>query len=286
MRTAAQTVGTVLGDALITPNRLIVETIGGGSVPSHAELGHDGEVIGSDPGAPRAMNPESLALEVLVPVDPIEGQEREDRRVRAAHARLGRELVPQRPADRAAVPLVEIAHQHARPFHAHRDGEEVREQRKLLAPLAEAESEVAVEHVQPGAVDGQIHAEAAPRLVPAVTQVVRRRPDQRQPREDGVAERGAPVGPRHAHHRSHRELGGQVGGLIGVSGTFRPDHLLEPDHIRLDLLDHRGDPVRSASAQCAARLGSNKRRPRRSTSSSSRTRPLSLTRTHRPRRSN
>src|SRR2546427_11945111 len=70
-------------------------------------------------GHPREAAPvdmELLTLELHVPVDPVEGEQREHRRMRAPHpAHRRRELAPEAARDRATVPLVEVAEEHARP---------------------------------------------------------------------------------------------------------------------------------------------------------------------------
>src|SRR5439155_1515495 len=53
---------------------------------AHAQPHHHGQVVGGDTREAAPVDVEGLALELHVPVDPVEPEDREDGRVRSPHA--------------------------------------------------------------------------------------------------------------------------------------------------------------------------------------------------------
>src|SRR5207237_1282894 len=132
----------------------------------------------------------------------------------AAHRR--RELATQTARDRAEVPLVEVAHQDARPRKLMRDRDEAAEEIELAPALAGVEAEVTDEDVQRRAADLDVDAQAAARLATAPAQVAARGARDGKPRQHRVAVRPASVRARLAHHERHAETIGEERGLVGV----------------------------------------------------------------------
>jgi hypothetical protein len=145
------------------------------------------------------------------------------------------------------MPLVEVAHHHARAL-AGGVADEGREQVELRAPLTECEAEVAIEDMQRGVGDGEIHAQRAARLAEAAAEVAAGGGQDAQPREDGVAVRAAAVRARLAHHHRHAEPLRQVRRLVGVGAPVGPNHLLQTDDVGIRLRDHGGDAVEIAAS--------------------------------------
>ena len=101
---------------LVTSRESLTPAPGGRlSALAHAERRHDGQVIGCDSREPAPMRAEPGALQIRVPVDAVEGEDRKVRGKRAADAGRGRgELTAQPSRDGPAMPLVEVADEHAR----------------------------------------------------------------------------------------------------------------------------------------------------------------------------
>jgi hypothetical protein len=215
----------------------------------HAQARDDRQVVRRHARQTTAMDVEFLALELDVPVDAVEAEDRKPRRVGAAHPAHRRgELPAQAARDRAAVPLVEVAHHEARALAVGRL-EEGGEQRHLVAALAKAQAEVTVEDVQRGVVDAQVHAQAAARLTPPAGEIAAQRAEHGQARQHRVAIGPCrAVGPGLPHHHRHAEARGQIVRLVGVRDAVLADHLLQADHVGLDLGDHGGDAVEITAA--------------------------------------
>src|SRR5947207_1931363 len=128
----------------------------------HAERADHREMVRRLTREATAMDVELSALQRHVPVDAIQLEQREPRRVRAAHAaHRRRELATQTARDRAEVPLVEVAHQDARPRKLMRDRDEAAEEIELAPALAGVQAEVTDEDVQRRAADLDVDAKAA-----------------------------------------------------------------------------------------------------------------------------
>ena len=195
------------------------------------------------------MHAELLALKRGVPVDPVQREQREHRRVGTPAPHRGRELTAEPARHGPAVPLVEIPHEDARPGEALGVADEDAEQAELLAPFSQRQPEVAVEDVQRRTRDVQVDAKAASRLTHAAAQVAPARSQHGQAGEDDVAVRPGPVRPGLAHDDlRHVEPRRQVRGLIGVRHAFFADHFLQAHDVGRDLRDDVGDPVQVATA--------------------------------------
>ena len=116
-------------------------------------------MIRRDAGQAAPVHVKAVGAQAPVPVDAIEGEDRQRRGMRATDAGPA-ELAAQRAADRARKPLVEIAHHDARAGqlivqdvlpHQHAD---------LLGPLADLEPEVHVEDVKEPLRPGHLEIQA------------------------------------------------------------------------------------------------------------------------------
>ena len=196
------------------------------------------------------MDVEGLALELDVPIDPVEAEQRKHGGMRAAHAPHRRlELQPKPARDGPAVPLVEVAHHDARAA-ARARADEAREQLELRAALAEGQPEMAVEDVQRHVVDRDVDAQTPARFAQAVAEIVTDRSDHRQPGQDRVAVRAVAVRTRLPHHQLHAQLARQVRRLVrhGHDVAVLTDDLLQSDDVRIHLGDDDADAVEVAAA--------------------------------------
>src|SRR2546428_125085 len=192
---------------------------------------------------------ELLPLELHVPVDPVEGEQREHRRMSAPHpAHRRRELAPEAARDRATVPLVEVAEEHARPDEPCGVADEPAEQLELCAPLGECQPQVAVEDMERRPLDVEVHPQGPAGLARAPRQVAALRAEDGHAREHGVAVGPRAVRARHAHDERHAELQREVRPLVAGFPARLADHFLEPDHVGRRLCDHVGDPVEVQAA--------------------------------------
>jgi hypothetical protein len=215
----------------------------GAAAGPHSQTGDDRQVIGGDPGQTAPVDVELLALQLDVPVDPIQTEQREQRRVRTAHPSHRRGELAAEPARHGpSVPLVEVADQQARSL-AVGGLQEAVEQRELGTPFVEGQAEVAVEDVHGGVIEVEVHAQAAARLAPVARQIAAYRAQHGQPREDGVAVGAAAEAPRLPHHDLHAQRRAQVDRLVGVGHPVLAHDLLQADHVGVHLGDHGRDAV-------------------------------------------
>src|SRR5881628_1429999 len=138
---------------------------------AQAQARYHRQMVGGDAGQTTPVHAELLALELGVPVDPVQREEREHRRVSAAAPHRRRELTAEPARHRPAMPLVEIPQEDARAGKALGVSDEDAQQVELLAPLAQCQSEVAVEDVERRARNVEVHAETAPRLTDTAAKV-------------------------------------------------------------------------------------------------------------------
>jgi len=99
------------------------------------------------PSESAPVNAEPLAVQLAVPVDPVQREERHRGRVRAPVPRA-RQLLAEGAPDRARKPLVEVAHHHARTGEIGVEDVLAHQPRHLRRALADAQAEVDVEEVE------------------------------------------------------------------------------------------------------------------------------------------
>src|SRR5215471_7910631 len=110
-----------------------------------------GEMVGSDAGEPAPVHAEPIGDEMAVPVDAVEGKDRQGGGMRAADARTV-QLAAQKPSHRPGEPLVEIADDDAGAREVLVKDVIADEHPYLVGALTHLETEVHVEEMQERAV--------------------------------------------------------------------------------------------------------------------------------------